>query len=127
MRNTFRYGLASIIVAGTALGATVVACGDDDSGSSSGTSGNVPEASTDAPVGDSATEAGPDAAKPAYAKLTLVNATTDMGPFSMLNARGDAAIRVCFKTGTTAQNLQVAPYPPLPDKAAAAGTPPGPP
>jgi len=44
MRNTrwLRYGLASIIVAGTGLGATLTACGDDDSAGSS--SGNVPDA-----------------------------------------------------------------------------------
>ena len=125
MRNTFRYGLASIIVAGTALGATVVACGDDDSGSSSGTSGNVPEASTDAPVGDTGTGDAADAApKPNFAKLTFVNAVTDLGdgltPASAsatsLNDRGDTAIRICFKQGTTQANLGVAPYPPLPDK-----------
>lgn len=126
MRNTFRYGLASIIVAGTALGATIVACGDEGSGSSSSSSGNLPEASTtDSPSGDTGTDK-PDAApKPNFAKLTLVNATTDMGPNSALTLRGDAAIRVCFKQGTTQANLGVAPYPPLPDKAPAAGTPPG--
>jgi len=37
MRNTrwLRYGLASIIAAGAGLGATLVACGDDDAASSS--------------------------------------------------------------------------------------------
>ena len=117
MRNTFRYGLASIIVAGTALGATIVACGDDDSGSGS-SSGLVPEASTtDSPVGDSSTGDAADAApKPNFAKLTFVNATTDMGTGTYINVRGDSAIRICFKQGTTAQNLGVAPYPPLPDK-----------
>lgn len=125
MRNTFRYGLASIIVAGTALGATVVACGDDDSGSSSGTSGNIPDgAATDSNPGDTGTRDAADAAKPNFAKLTFVNATTDLGdgktPASAsgtsLNDRGDTAIRICFKQGTTQANLGVAPYPPLPDK-----------
>ncbi|CAN5687963.1 hypothetical protein BH11MYX4_BH11MYX4_10610 [soil metagenome] len=123
MRNTFRYGLASIIVAGTALGATVVACGDDDSGSGS-SSGTVPEASTtDSPAGDSSLPDAADAAKPNFAKLTFINATTDLGDgkapaesATSLNGRGDTAIRICFKQGTTAQNLGVAPYPPLPDK-----------
>jgi len=53
MRNTrwLRYGLASIIVAGTGLGATLTACGDDDSAGSS--SGNVPDAKAgDSNVGD---------------------------------------------------------------------------
>jgi len=126
MRNTFRYGLASIIVAGTALGATIVACGDDASSSSS-SSGNIPEASTtDSPVGDTglpdSAEAGP---KVPFAKLTLINATTDLGPGARFNDRGDAAFRVCFKTGTAADKLSFAPYPPLPDRAPAPGTPPG--
>ena len=116
MRNTrwLRYGLASILVAGTGLGATLVACGDDDSGSS----GSVPDAAPgDSKVGDTSTGDAADAApKPNFAKLTVINATTDMGPNSALNGRGDAAIRICFKTGTTPQNLGIAPYPPLPDK-----------
>ncbi len=129
MRNTFRYGLASIIVAGTALGATIVACGDEDSGSSS-SSGNVPEASTtDSPSGDSAADAA-DAAKLPLAKLTFVNAVTDLGdgvvPASSsktsLNDRGDTAIRICFKQGTTKENLAVAGFPPLPDKPKGAQT-----
>jgi hypothetical protein len=120
MRNTrwLRYGLASIIVAGTGLGATLVACGDDDvAGSSSGT---VPEGGnpSDSPSGDTSipVDAADGAPKPNLAKLTFVNATTDMGPNATLNVRGDAAIRLCFKQGTTAANLGVAPYPPLPDK-----------
>ncbi len=118
MRNTrwLRYGLASIIVAGTGLGATLVACGDDDPASSS--SGNLPDTGTpDTNPGDTGPGAdAADAAKPTFAKITIVNATTDLGTESMLNARGDAAFRICFKTGATADNLSVAPYPPLPDK-----------
>jgi hypothetical protein len=120
MRNTrwLRYGLASIIVAGTGLGASLTACGDDDSGSSS--SGNLPETGTpDSPGADTAVPDAPiDAPKPNFAKLTFINALTDMGApaTTYLNGRGDTAIRICFKQGTTAQNLGVAPYPPLPDK-----------
>jgi hypothetical protein len=48
-----------------------------------------------------------------------------MGPNAAIG--GNAAIRVCFKQGTTDANLGVAPYPPLPDKASAAAptAPPG--
>lgn len=119
MRNTrwLRYGLASIIVAGTGLGASLTACGDDDAASSS--SGNLPDTGTpDTNVGDTGTQ--PDAAdaapKPNFAKLTFINATTDLGPNAVLTGRGDAGIRICFKQGTTMANLGVAPYPPLPDK-----------
>jgi hypothetical protein len=65
---------------------------------------------------DAATDTGVDA-KPTggpFAKLTLVNATTDLGPNATIGA--SAAFRLCFKQGTTMQNLGVAPYPPLPDK-----------
>ena len=121
MRNTrwLRFGLASIIVAGTGLGAGLAACGDDSASGSS--SGNVPETGTpDTKPGD--TGAGPDAAdgapKPNFAKLTFVNGITDMGDpaTTYLDARGDTAIRLCFKQGATAGNLSVAPYPPLPNQ-----------
>jgi hypothetical protein len=127
MRNTrwLRYGLASIIVAGTGLGAALVACGDDSAGSSSGTT--PPDATPgDSNPGDTSTgqDAADSAPKPNFAKLTFINATTDLGDGvadpatskTALDGRGDTAIRICFKQGTTAQNLGVAPYPPLPDK-----------
>jgi hypothetical protein len=119
MRNItwLRYGLVSTLVASAGLGATLAACGDDDSGGGStpdsggGTTegGTIPDSSiTDAPV-DSARDAG------TFAKLTIVNATTDMGTNAEIVA-GNAAIRVCFKQGATTQTLITAPYPPLPDK-----------
>ncbi len=122
MRNTrwLRYGIASIIVTGTAVGALLAACGDDDTGggSSSGTSGG-PDSGTDTGTGgdtgastDSGSEAAVDAG--AFAKLTLVNASTDMGPDTTIGPT--SAIRVCFKQGTNATNISIAPYPPLPDK-----------
>lgn len=118
MRNTFRYGLASIIVAGTALGATVVACGDDDNGggSSSGTSGSVPEASTiDSPSGDSATESGTDSGKLPNAKLTIVNAATDLGAGAGFPVPGgNNGVRICFGIGP---NATITPLPPQPDRA----------
>jgi hypothetical protein len=130
MRNTrwLRYGLASTIAAFAGLGLTLAACGDDDdAGPGNADTGTGSETTTPDGGGTDASEGG-KADAGSFAKLTLVNATTDMGPNSVLNARGDAAIRVCFKQGTTDQNIGVAPYPPLPDKAPAsapAGTPPG--
>src|SRR5205085_275281 len=83
----------------------------------SGTSGGIDSGGTDSPTGDggpgdSGGEAAVDAG--AFAKLTLINATADMGPDSNIGTTG--AIRVCFKQGTTAASVSVAPYPPLPDK-----------
>jgi hypothetical protein len=49
-----------------------------------------------------------------FAKLTLVNAATDLGPNAAIGA--SAAFRLCFAQGVTQANLSVAPYPPLPDK-----------
>ncbi len=119
MRNTrwLRYGLASIIVAGTGLGATLIACGDDSGSSNSGGTPDTGTPDTNKPGDSAPPDAADSAPKPNFAKLTLINATTDMGPNAAFPGRGDAAIRVCFKQGTTAQNLGVAPYPPLPDKA----------
>jgi hypothetical protein len=118
MRNTrrLRYSLAAALTASVALGATLVACGDDDDVGPGGTTTPVPEASiTETSTGsDSATEAGKvDAGAPA--KLTLINALTDLGPNATINSAQTAMIRVCFKQGTTEQNVSVAPYPPLPD------------
>jgi hypothetical protein len=50
----------------------------------------------------------------ALAKLTLVNATTDLGPAAQLE--GSAAFRLCFMQGINAQTISVAPFPPLPDR-----------
>jgi hypothetical protein len=102
------------------------ACGDDDTGpgrpdTGTGSETTAPEAG-DAGGGTDASEAGkPDAGS--FAKLTLVNATSDIGPNAVLDARGDAAFRICFKQGTSAQTLGVAPFPPLPDKAPASAPP----
>jgi len=128
MRNTrwLRYGLASIIVVGTGLGGLLAACGDDDT--NGGSSGTTPEAGgNETGGGDSGSDTGTDTGTDAgtFAKLTLINATTDMGPNAMLG--GNAAIRVCFRQGTNANALDVAPYPPLPDRpnAARPNAPPG--
>jgi hypothetical protein len=131
MRNTrwLRFGLASSIAVSAGLGLTIVACGDDDVDPGPGTITPTPETSTpETSIPDTGTA---DTSKPdagTLAKLTLVNATTDMGPNMALNARGDAAIRVCFRQGTTQANIAVAGFPPLPENASAtapAGSPPG--
>lgn len=127
MRNTrwLRYGLGTIIVAGTALSGLLVACGDDDVGSSSGSTpdtGTTDTGTTDTGATDSGGDTGTDAGT--LAKLTLVNATTDMGPNAGIGGN-NGFIRVCFKQGTNAGNIGVAPYPPLPDKPAQVGLPPG--
>ena len=120
MRNTrwLRYGLASTIAAFAGLGLTLAACGDDDDGAvNKPDTGTGTETSTGPEGGgDSSTDAAKPDTRP-FAKLTLVNATSDLGPKAAVNVRGDAAFRVCFKQGTTEQNVSVAPYPPLPDKA----------
>jgi len=106
-----------MIVAGTGLGAVLAACGDDDDVGPGPT--NTPDTGTINP-NDSGDDTGSDATADAgsFAKLTIVNATTDLGPDSRL-PNGNGAFRVCFKSGTTQANLAVAPYPPLPDRAPA--------
>lgn len=119
MRNTrwLRYGLASTIAAFAGMGVMLAACGDDDdSGPGNPDTGTNTETGTpDGSGTDASKEAAVDAGSPA--KLTLINATTDMGPNAYIGSPQTAAIRVCFKQGTTEQNLGVAPYPPLPDTA----------
>lgn len=120
MRNLarLRYGLAAMLLSSAALGAALAACGDDssgggltpDSGGGGTDSSAVPEDGSlrDAPL-DTPRDAG------TFAKLTIVNATTDMGTNTEVVA-GNAAVRICFKQGMSSQTLITAPYPPLPDK-----------
>ena len=122
MRNTrwLRFGLASSIAVSAGLGLTIVACGDDEVDPGPGTIIPTPETSTsETSIPETGTQetSKPDAGT--NAKLTLVNATTDMGLNMRFNGRGDAAIRVCFRQGTTQANLAVAGFPPLPEKASA--------
>ncbi len=131
MRNTqknhwLRYGFAVTTAAFAGLAGALAACDDDVATTSKPDSGTT-DSGGGGDTGTTAQDASKPLAKP-LAKLTLVNATTDMGPNSVLNGRGDAAIRICFKAGKDADNLAVAPYAPLPDKKAASspdGTPPG--
>ena len=131
MRNTrwLRYGFASTIAIAAGAALTIAACGDDDVDPGPVKPG-TPETSTpetsipDANNPDTA----PKVDAGTNAKLTIVNAATDMGLNSQFNRRGDAAVRICFRQGTTMANLAIAGFPPLPEKASAsspAGTPPG--
>lgn len=117
MRNTrwLRYGLASTIAAFAGLGITLAACGDDDDDGAVNTpdTGTQETSTVDGSTADAADGAKPDAGSPA--KLTLINAATDLGPNAYIGSAQRAAIRICFKQGTTEQNVGVAPYPPLPD------------
>lgn len=122
MRNIgwLRYGLASILMAGAGLGATLAACGDDDDVAPVDAGKDV--TTTDGPITDGGGDA--DAAQGTLAKLTLVNAAADLGP-NMTLPNKFQGIRVCFKQGTTDANVDYAPYPPLPDKATTPPLPPG--
>lgn len=114
-----RSGLASLAVGATSLCATLAACGDDD-----GAGGTPDTGLTDTKPGDAGkdgSDAGPASNAP---RLTVVNATHDLGPSATIGT--SAAIRLCFKQGSVAQNLSVAPFPPLPDRASASN-PSGPP
>ncbi len=111
-KNWLRYGIASASIAGLVLGGVLVACGDDDNGSTSGKDAgadtNVPP--TDGSTPDTGTDAAkPDAGQPA--KLILVHAASDLGE----NNQSDA-VRVCFATAPKSdpQNFQVTPFPILP-------------
>lgn len=101
-----------------ALCATLGACGDD-SGSATGDTdaGLIDTRPVD--TGQAATDSGAGASGP---RLTLVNATYDLGPNAAIGA--SAAIRLCFKQGSVVQNLSVAPVAPVPELAVA-GSPPG--
>ncbi len=115
-REYLRYGLASMIVAGATLGAVLAACGDDEN-TDPGTgvdSGPGNETST----GDSSTDSSvKDAAVINFAKLTFINAATDLGPgFDTPTAAGiNQPIRICFEQSVAPAALSLAPYPPLPD------------
>lgn len=124
--NWLRYGLASLTITGAATGALLVACGDDSSSNNTTTTpdSGTPETGGPAVDTDSGADAGQADAGPPLAKITIVGAAADLGPNAKL-PNGNAAFRVCFKAGSSANDLTVAPYPPLPDKSAVPGAPPG--
>lgn len=116
-REYLRYGLASMIVAGAALGAGLAACSDDentDPGTTdSGTGADTSTTPTDGGGGADAR----DGAVINFAKLTFVNAATDLGAgFDADTAAGvNQPIRICFEQAVAPAALSLAPYPPLPD------------
>lgn len=116
MRNKklLRYGLASTVLAFSALGAILVACGDDDSG----VTANRPDGSTDGTTtgdtggGDTGTPdtGNPDSTTPKPANIYVVHAATDYGP-----GNPSGAVRVCYATkSATAPDFGISPLPPLP-------------
>lgn len=116
-REYLRYGLASMMVAAVALGAGLAACSDDentDPGTTdSGTGADTSTTPTDGGGGADAR----DAAVINFAKLTFVNAATDLGPgFDAPGPSGRGQpIRICFEQAVAPAALSLAPYPPLPD------------
>jgi hypothetical protein len=102
MRNTrtLRYGLASMVLLGGALGGTLAACGDDDNAVTVRPDGGPPRdsGSTDATV-----DSGPGLPP---AKIQLVNAATDLGTGSNLNQAGNP-LRACYGLGTTEANVTI--------------------
>jgi hypothetical protein len=102
-------GLASVVAASGSVCATLAACSDEE----------VAEAPADAGLIDTSRadvrSATPDAGAAGTPRLTFVNAAHDLGPTSVIGA--NAGIRLCFKQGSMAQNLSIAPFPPLPDRA----------
>jgi hypothetical protein len=120
MRNTnwLRYGLASIIIGGVGTGSLLVACGDDDAVGPRPDGGTPDVEQPDsAPPVDAGTDTGRDAGPP-NAKITVVNAATDLGPNANFAGTADVqAVRVCFAIGATAESATVSGLPPQPDEA----------
>jgi hypothetical protein len=113
-KNWLRYGLASAVVASGALGAILVACGDDDSGVVAGNdAGNDSNNTTDSPTGnetgapDTGTDSGPT---PKPANIIVVHGATSYGPN---NPSG--IVRVCYATKTASDpDFTISPLAPLP-------------
>lgn len=114
-KNWLRYGIASASIAGLVLGGVLVACGDDDNGTTpgvdAGKDNNVP-GDTGTPDTGTPDSSKPDAGQPA--KLILVHAATDLG--GDMPDTANEAIRVCFATApkATPNDFQVTPFPILP-------------
>lgn len=116
MRNKkwLRYGLASTVMTIGAVGAVLVACGDDDSG----VTANQPDGSTPdtGGGGDTGTpdtgkpDTGTDSSTPEPAKIIVVHAATDYGP-----GNPNGMVRVCYATKTASDpDFVVSPLAPLP-------------
>ncbi len=111
-RWPLRAAFAALVVGGGsgALGALLGGCGhdggDDASASDSGLIDTHPLDAVPAMV-----DAGPRLTP----RLTIVNATHDLGPGSV--ERTSSAVRFCFLQGATTETLSVVPDVPLPDRA----------
>lgn len=122
--NWLRYGLASVVIVGFGMGGLLVACGDDDNGGGGGTDAGTDTAQPDTGTPDTGTpDTGPGDAGPPNAKITVVNAVTDLGPQASIN--GNNALRICFALGPTAEAASISPVPPLPDTSSNPAIPPG--
>jgi hypothetical protein len=113
-----------MIVAGAGMSAVLAACGDDDDVTT------TPTPDTGAPDTNTGVDGGTDAAKDAadagtFAKLTFVNAATDLGPGVNENGPSgiNGTIRLCFEQAVPPAALSVGPYPPLPDRKPTLGNP----
>ena len=120
MRNTrtLRYSLTSLTILVAALGAALVACGDDDDNANPppGTPGTDSGPGADTGVGparDAAAEAGP---KKDGARLQLVNAVFDLGPGGGQGSPVQGALRICYGIGASADTAVISPLPPLPNR-----------
>ena len=117
-------GLAALVAAAAYLCFASSACSEDGGESAEASdSGLVDTFPIDASGGD------PDTGLVGNApRLTFVNAAHDLGNGAAIaNAPDKGAVRLCFKQGSLAQNLTIAPYPPLPTRAVGGepGDPPG--
>lgn len=118
MRNTrwLRYGLSSLVVTSAALGCFLVACSDDNDVGSNGT----PDSGT-TETGTTTDTGTPDTGRPdsgptlPNAKLTIVNAATDLGASANYTGTNVTAVRICF-----ALNGNITPLAPQPDRSASA-------
>ena len=114
-KNWLRYGLASAVVASGALGAILVACGDDDSGVTANPDGGKTDGpgQTDTGGGNDtgSPDATPDSSTPKPANIIVVHGATSYG--SHTDALG--LVRVCYATKTTTDpDFTLSPLAPLP-------------
>lgn len=126
-KTFFRFGVTSAVLGGSAIAASIGACGGDDTGPAaqpdSGRADSFlpPPDSSDQNVSDASDGGGGDSApKPKDAKLVIVHASPDM-----------PMLRFCFGFGApdAGSGVSTAPLPPAPNHAAPGlpfpGTPPG--
>jgi hypothetical protein len=115
-KNWLRYGLASAVVASGALGAILVACGDDDSGVTANPDGGKTDGPGQTDTGGGSdtgtgTDGGDASKTPEPAKIIVVHGATSYGDHT--DALG--LVRVCYATKTsTDPDFTLSPLAPLP-------------